>query len=127
MFAYGTNDLSDNKQHNRCNYGGTKGCSCLCEKTASDLGTCETADNLGYRLYTYSDFAKGNLQKEQYFIQIFINLNEYRWNFNKLLLIYGLLIKLRQCVQEISWNRIQAKLKAVSNGLLPEQNVLASA
>ena len=57
MFAYGTNDFSNNKSNHRCN---ATGCRCLCETIAAKDATCETRDHLGYRLYKYSDNVNGN-------------------------------------------------------------------
>ena len=46
MFAFGTNDFLEN----RCN---EEGCSCYCETSATEEGTCEKVDHNGYRLYKY--------------------------------------------------------------------------
>ena len=46
MFAFGTNDFGTN----RCN---SDGCSCLCETSAADQGTCDIVGHNGYRLYKY--------------------------------------------------------------------------
>ena len=50
MFAYGTNDFGTNRCYD-------DGCSCLCETSATEKGTCDRIDHNGYRLYIYS---KGN-------------------------------------------------------------------
>ena len=63
MFAYGTNDFSNDKSTHRCNIKGIKGCYCLCETIAAHDATCETIDHLGYRLYKYSGTVKGNMKK----------------------------------------------------------------
>jgi hypothetical protein len=46
MFAFGTNDFGTD----RCN---DEGCSCYCETSATEEGTCEREDHNGYRLYKY--------------------------------------------------------------------------
>ena len=46
MFAFGTNDFGTN----RCN---DDGCSCYCETSATEEGTCKRVDHNGYRLYKY--------------------------------------------------------------------------
>ena len=47
MFALGTNDYLTN----RCYSGG---CTCLCETSANEEGTCTRVNHKGYRLYKYS-------------------------------------------------------------------------
>ena len=79
MFAYGTNDFSNDTSKHRCNANGIKGCRCLCETVATDDATCETRDQLGYRLYKYSDTVNGNLKRASTSNQIV--------NTNKILLI----------------------------------------
>ena len=46
MFAFGTNDYLTN----RCN---NDGCSCYCETSATEDGTCNSVNHNGYRLYKY--------------------------------------------------------------------------
>ena len=51
MFIFGTNDFSKLPGGTeRCN---ADGCSCYCEKAASDDGKCEQTDHLGYRLFKF--------------------------------------------------------------------------
>ena len=59
MFAFGTNDFTDDQTYHRCFQDG---CNCLCETQATNYATCETVNHLGYRLYKYSDHVEGNLQ-----------------------------------------------------------------
>ena len=47
MFIFGTNDFLNPK----CTIDG---CKCFCETMATNQGTCNTADNTGYRLYKYT-------------------------------------------------------------------------
>ena len=47
MFIFGTNDFGEN----RCETNA--GCDCYCETSAAMDGTCNTIDNIGYRLYKF--------------------------------------------------------------------------
>ena len=46
MFAFGTNDFGWNSCYN-------DECTCYCETSAKDDGTCNLISNSGYRLYKY--------------------------------------------------------------------------
>ena len=46
MFVFGTNDYGEA----RC---WDEGCSCYCETSATEEGTCSTVNHRGYRLYKY--------------------------------------------------------------------------
>ena len=47
MFIFGTNDFGNP----RCNEGA---CWCICETSATSVGTCNQIPHDGYRLYRYS-------------------------------------------------------------------------
>ena len=51
MFAFGTNDFGTT----RCYSGNNKGCSCLCETSATN-GNCKVVSHSGYRLYRYGKY-----------------------------------------------------------------------
>ena len=46
MFAFGTNDFGTNRCYD-------DGCSCLCETSATEEGTCDSVNHNGYILYKY--------------------------------------------------------------------------
>ena len=47
MFIFGTKDFGVGYS---CN---SEGCLCRCETSATDIGTCDMHENIGYRLYKY--------------------------------------------------------------------------
>ena len=51
MFIFGTNDFGED----RCN---GDGCTCFCESSAENNGTCSTMLNKGYRLYRFDTSSK---------------------------------------------------------------------
>ena len=64
MFAFGTNDFGTDRCYD-------DGCACLCETSASPLGSCNTVSHNGYRLYKYQLQEQGNHQQLSIFLLVF--------------------------------------------------------